>query len=103
MIYNIRVHTDMGNMLIKPENMPEYIRRFVYEKINMYVETANDNKGYGCLFHLLKPGLNKNWAYMCGADTVNILWDLDEWNSNTMQNRQNIRNYGGKRLLMCRG
>jgi hypothetical protein len=94
MIYNIRVYTDMGNLLTASADdnqIPAHIAQFIREKINMYVDVANDNKGAGCLFHLLKPGYVAEWHYYHMHDIVNIKWELDTFFPNFMEKRRSIK------------
>ena len=78
-VYNIEFYNDMGNLLTSPgyNHLPPHIFSFARMKAKTYLDTAMDNKGLGCLFFILKPGLSKQWTYQCGPDTVNITYTVN--------------------------
>ena len=86
-IYNITLYNDMGQLLTSPEYsvLPRDISDFVYTKAKMYLNYATDTSGLGCRFYILKPELNKNWSYFYNGNTINIVYDTDTFNSNTMR------------------
>jgi hypothetical protein len=50
----------------------------------MYLDTATDKEGHGCLFFFLKPGCQKQWSYQCGCDIVNIEYQFTGFNPEYM-------------------
>lgn len=84
--YSITVYNDMGHLLIKEwDNIPRHIRDFVYAKANIYLKNATDNSNLGCAFYILKDGLQTRWRYTYGRDIINIFWNVDIFDSNTMK------------------
>lgn len=77
----------MGHLETDPgySSIPSNIREFVYTKAKMYLTYATDKKGLGCMFYILKPGVQKNWNYYYGNDIVNITFDVDTFNPNNMK------------------
>ncbi len=85
-IYDVRLYTDMGHLLTKPDNLPKEITDFVYLKAKMYLSSATDTRGMGAAYYILKPGLDKKRAYIFNPYiTVNIYYDVDEFDSCRMK------------------
>jgi hypothetical protein len=85
-VYNIEFYNDMGHLMITPDisHLPQHIYNFAKIKAKTYLDTATDNKGLGCLFFFLKPGLSKQWSYQYGPDTVNINYNVDTFDPKYM-------------------
>jgi len=81
-IYNIKLYNDMGHLIITPDytQLPIHIYNFVRLKAKMYLDTATDKEGHGCLFFFLKPCVKDKWSYQCGSDIVNIEYQFTEFN-----------------------
>jgi hypothetical protein len=84
--YTITFYNDMGHLLIDslPEDIPEHIQKFVYEKIKNKINFATDKTGYGAVYYVLKSGLNDKWIYESGNDTIIVKYKLDNFNPGTM-------------------
>ena len=87
MIHNIILFNDMGHLQTDPGIMtiPKHILDFVFEKVKLYVYYATDNDNLGCRFYVLKDGLNKEWTYYLNNDVVNITYNLNTFDNETMR------------------
>ena len=87
MIYNITIYTDMGHLMTNPSysSIPKDIYDFIFSKIKIYTCCATDKLNLGCLFHILKTGLNKRWTYYYNNDIIHITYDLDTFDPKTMK------------------
>lgn len=84
-IYNIRFYTDMGHLMMNTKNIPYDISKFAYSKSTMYLNYATDKSGLNCRFYILKPGFKKSWTYYYYNHIVNITFDVDLFDVNTME------------------
>ena len=80
-LYNIIVRNDMGHLCVSSKDcvLPEHINSFVYKKIKNKINLATDKKNMGCLFFILKKGLNDTWTYHVGNDTIIVNYELDNF------------------------
>ncbi len=85
-IYIIRFYNDMGHLMTNPEysKIPNHIYKFVHIKASMYLDNATDKSGLSCRFYILKPGFKKYWTYYYYNDTINIIFDVDLFDTNRM-------------------
>lgn len=85
-IYNIRFYNDMGHLRIsKSGEIPDHINKFIYSKASMYLYNATDRTNLGCRFYILKPEFKKYWTYYHNNDIINIIYDVDLFDSNRMK------------------
>ena len=74
--YSVRVYNDMGHLLIdKYSVLPITITDFIYNKSKNCLSIFYDQR-LGCRFYALNEGLQKQWVYAFGSDSVEIEWDL---------------------------
>jgi hypothetical protein len=89
MYYNVRFYTDMGHLMLesiqKNEIIPDHIRKFAFEKADLYLFETTDTKGLGCRFYSLKSGYKNEWVYRCNNDIVRITYNVDKYEKDTMR------------------
>uniref|UniRef100_A0A6C0E7Z1 Uncharacterized protein n=1 Tax=viral metagenome TaxID=1070528 RepID=A0A6C0E7Z1_9ZZZZ len=87
MIYNAKVFNDMGhiNINIYPNVSNSYdITRFINSKIRNKIDYATLISDRGATFYILKPGFENQWSYIFNNDTINLTYELDNFNPTTM-------------------
>lgn len=91
MIYNVYVDNDMGHLIVNITSesgntlVPNDIKKFVYEKINMYVNCATDKNNSRFRFYVLKDELSENWIYYYGNNKIYMKYSLNIFNPNDMK------------------
>ena len=91
-LYNIIVTNDMGHLRVfsKGSMAPEHIISFVNYKIKNKINCATDNESIGCMFFILKRGLDDTWTYHVGNDTIIVKYQLHNFNPKKMIYTENI-------------
>lgn len=88
-LYKIQFYNDMGHLLIQnQQTIPEHIQQFAYSKVKLYIRHATDNSGRGCMFYILKDGLQPKWTYYYEA---NIAVEIDWSDCLPSRNKSGIR------------
>jgi hypothetical protein len=84
--YKIRLFNDMGHLNFQ-SNLPKDLEIPVYKKIfKDYIELATDYSNMGTRTYILKPNVQKIFAYTFDSYVVEVnLEDLPDFNPDTMK------------------
>lgn len=84
-IYFVTVYNDMGQLLITNFNtISEDIRKAIYRQAHDDLYEATDNKGIGCLFHILKDGKDKYVTLEYKDNIISIIYDVYHFDESRM-------------------
>lgn len=83
--YIVTVYTDMDNLLVSNYKIiPSEILDFIYQKAKDCLYCAYDKEGRGCLFHILKDGMEDRWIYEYKGNSILVTYDVYHFNQQNM-------------------
>jgi len=77
----------MGHLIAEDsDKIHQDILDFAYSKVKLYIKCATDTDGLGCMFYILRDGLQPVWKYYYGDSIVEIDWSDCLLSKKTHQN-----------------